>query len=39
LVDAEREALIRLHENAAVSDEVFRRIQRDLDLEELRMAD
>jgi len=37
VIDAEREALIRLHERAAVSDDVFRRVERDLDLEELRM--
>jgi CPA1 family monovalent cation:H+ antiporter len=37
VIDAEREALLRLHERAAVSDEVFRRVERDLDLEELRM--
>jgi CPA1 family monovalent cation:H+ antiporter len=37
LIEAEREALLRLHDNAAVSDEVFRRIERDLDLEALRM--
>jgi monovalent cation/hydrogen antiporter len=37
VIDAEREALLGLHERAAVSDEVFRRLERDLDLEELRM--
>ena len=37
VIDAEREALVQLRERGAVSDEVFRRIERDLDLEELRM--
>ena len=37
VIEAEREALLRLHERGAVSDEVFRRIERDLDLEALRM--
>jgi CPA1 family monovalent cation:H+ antiporter len=37
VIDAEREALVRQHETGAVSDEVFRRVERDLDLEELRM--
>ncbi len=37
ITEAEREALLRLHDTGAVSDEVFRRIERDLDLEELRM--
>ena len=37
VIDAEREALIRLHEQGAVTDQVFRRLERDLDLEELRM--
>jgi monovalent cation/hydrogen antiporter len=37
VIDAEREALLRLHESGAVSDEVFRRVERDLDLEALRM--
>ena len=35
--DAEREALNQMRERGAVSDEVFRRVERDLDLEELRM--
>jgi CPA1 family monovalent cation:H+ antiporter len=37
VVAAEREALLRLHERGAVSDAVLRRIERDLDLEALRM--
>jgi Na+/H+ antiporter len=39
VADAEREVLLRLHDTGAVSDEVFRRIERELDLEELRMED
>lgn len=37
ILEAEREALIALRERAAISDEIFRRVERDLDLEELRM--
>ncbi len=37
ILDAERDALIALRERAAISDEIFRRVERDLDLEELRM--
>ncbi len=37
VAEAEREALIGLHERGAVSDDAFRRVERDLDLEELRM--
>jgi monovalent cation/hydrogen antiporter len=37
VIDAEREALVRLKETGAVRDDVFRRVERDLDLEELRM--
>jgi Na+/H+ antiporter len=37
VVEAERAALLRLHDTGAVSDEVLRRIERDLDLQELRM--
>jgi CPA1 family monovalent cation:H+ antiporter len=37
LTQIEREALLRLHDTGAVSDDVMRRIERDLDLEELRM--
>jgi CPA1 family monovalent cation:H+ antiporter len=37
VVEAEREALLQMRERGAVTDEVFRRVERDLDLEELRM--
>ena len=37
LLDAERDAVIRLRDDGAIGDEVLRRIERDLDLEELRM--
>ena len=37
VIDAEREALNQMRERGAVSDDVFRRVERDLDLEELRM--
>ena len=37
VIEAEREALLRLRETGALSDDVFRRVERDLDLEELRM--
>jgi Na+/H+ antiporter len=37
VIEAEREALLRLHETGGLSDDVFRRVERDLDLEELRM--
>jgi CPA1 family monovalent cation:H+ antiporter len=37
VIDAEREALLRLHETGAIRDEIFRRVERDLDLEELRL--
>jgi CPA1 family monovalent cation:H+ antiporter len=37
VIEAEREALLRLRESGGVTDEVFRRVERDLDLEELRM--
>jgi Na+/H+ antiporter len=37
VIDAEREALVRLKETGAVRDDVFRRVERDLDVEELRM--
>ena len=36
LIQAEREATLDLHARGAISDEVRRRIERDLDLEELR---
>jgi CPA1 family monovalent cation:H+ antiporter len=37
VIDAEREAVLRMRERGATSDAVVRRIQRDLDLEELRL--
>ena len=37
ILNAERDALIALRDRAAISDEIFRRVERDLDLEELRM--
>ena len=37
ITDAQREALLRMRDTGAVSEEAFRRIERDLDLEELRM--
>jgi CPA1 family monovalent cation:H+ antiporter len=37
VIDAERETIIRLRDTGAVSDEAFRAVERDLDLEELRM--
>ena len=37
VLNAEREALINLRERGAISDEAFRQVERDLDLEELRM--
>jgi CPA1 family monovalent cation:H+ antiporter len=37
VIEAEREALATLREAGAVRDEVYRRVERDLDLEELRM--
>ena len=37
VIDAEREAILRLRETGGLGDEVFRKIERDLDLEELRM--
>ena len=37
VIDAEREAILRMREEGAISDEAFRRVERDLDLEELRM--
>lgn len=37
VLNAERESLLNLRERAAISDEIFRRVERDLDLEELRM--
>jgi CPA1 family monovalent cation:H+ antiporter len=37
VVEAEREALLSLRDRGAITDEAFRRIERDLDLEQLRM--
>ena len=37
VIDAERETIIRLRDSGAISDETFRAVERDLDLEELRM--
>ena len=37
VIDAERETIIRLRDSGAISDDTFRSIERDLDLEELRM--
>jgi Na+/H+ antiporter len=37
LIDAERSAVLQLRQHGEINDEVWRRIERDLDLEELRM--
>lgn len=37
VIDAEREALVTLRETGGIRDEVFRVVERDLDLEELRL--
>jgi CPA1 family monovalent cation:H+ antiporter len=37
VIEAEREAVLQMREDGAISDEAFRRVERDLDLEELRM--
>jgi CPA1 family monovalent cation:H+ antiporter len=37
VIEAEREAVLRLRDRGEIDDEVWRRIERDLDLEELRM--
>ncbi len=37
IIDAERRAALDLHERGVLSDDVLRRIERDLDLEDLRM--
>jgi CPA1 family monovalent cation:H+ antiporter len=37
VIDAERAAIIELRESGDISDDVWRRVERDLDLEELRM--
>jgi CPA1 family monovalent cation:H+ antiporter len=37
VLTAEREALLHLRDRGAISDAIYRRVERDLDLEELRM--
>jgi len=37
VIDAERQAAINLHDRGVITDEVLRRLERDLDLEDLRM--
>ena len=37
VLTAEREALLNLRDRGAISDEIYRRVERDLDLEEIRM--
>jgi CPA1 family monovalent cation:H+ antiporter len=37
VIDAERAAIIELRERGDISDDVWRRVERDVDLEELRM--
>ena len=37
VIDAERQAALQLHERGVITDDVLRRIERDLDLEELRL--
>jgi CPA1 family monovalent cation:H+ antiporter len=37
VIDAERAAIIELRERGEISDDVWRRVERDVDLEELRM--
>jgi CPA1 family monovalent cation:H+ antiporter len=37
VIDAERQAALQLYERGVITDDVLRRIERDLDLEELRM--
>jgi CPA1 family monovalent cation:H+ antiporter len=37
VINAEREALLELRDAGAIADEVYRRVERDVDLEELRM--
>ena len=39
LIAAERERVVDLRNEGAISDDVMHRIERDLDLEELRLAD
>jgi CPA1 family monovalent cation:H+ antiporter len=37
VIEAERDAILDLRDRDEISDDVLRRIERDLDLEELRM--
>ena len=37
VINAEREAILELRRNGEISDQVWRRVERDLDLEELRL--
>jgi monovalent cation/hydrogen antiporter len=37
VIDAERRAALQLHERGVIADDVLRRLERDLDLEDLRM--
>ena len=37
VIDAEREAIIQMRDRGAISDEVLRRVERDIDLEEVRL--
>jgi monovalent cation/hydrogen antiporter len=37
VIDAERQAVLALRDGGSITDEVWRRVERDLDLEELRM--
>jgi Na+/H+ antiporter len=37
VIDAERNAVLKLRDRGAITDEAWRRVERDLDLEELRM--
>jgi CPA1 family monovalent cation:H+ antiporter len=37
VIEAERDAVLDLRDNGEISDDVLRRVERDLDLEELRM--
>ena len=38
LLDAERRALVDLRDRGVIGDDVLRRVQRDLDLDEVRMG-
>ena len=37
VIDAERQAVLELRERGEIGDEAWRRVERDLDLEELRL--